>query len=268
MKKFILITISILIFIIYICSTLGLNTNIKLLSSIDSQIRQNEFIEPQLPKSIIFYSLKAPFPSKNWVDTNLIEDGTNLSEAIKSNSSINNMANEITKNDTTNIEKVQSIYQWIAYNITYDKKEDTALSNGLSLPSGEISAINTFENKKSVCAGFAELFYAMMVHENIPVRLISGKGFSGTAWGSHMWNQVYISSLNAWINIDTTFASSFASTEKQNNIPQDPYGIFVNKNALYYSKNGTEWSIGSADYFGSKDFSNSHKDGQTLAQSV
>ncbi|MGL4989664.1 MAG: transglutaminase domain-containing protein [Sarcina sp.] len=267
MKKFILILISLIILIIFICSVLGLNTNRNLLSSITSQIAQNEFIEPQLPKSITFYSLKAPAPTKSWIDTNLIEDGTNLSSAIESNSSINNMATEITKNDKTNIEKVQSIYQWIAYNITYDKKEDTALSNGSSLPTGEISAINTFENKKSVCAGFAELFYTMMVHENIPVRLISGKGYSGTAWGSHMWNQVYISSLNAWVNIDTTFASSFASTEKQNNIPQDPYGIFINKSAIYYSKNGTEWNIGSADYFGSKNFSNSHKDGQILAQS-
>ncbi len=41
---------------------------------------------------------------------------------------------------------------------------------------------------------------------NIKVRLVTGDGFNGANWVSHAWNQVYISDLNQWINVDTTFA--------------------------------------------------------------
>lgn len=238
--------------------------NSNIFSSINNQM--NNLIEPQVPKNIEIYYAKANPPTETKTIDNIIEDGTSLPVAIESDEAINKMADEITKGDTTNLEKAEAIYKWIAYNINYDQKEDTALSNGATLPPGEISAINTFKNRESVCAGFAELFEAMMIHEKIPVRLVAGKGYSGTFWGNHMWNQVYIKSLGGWINVDTTFASSFAESEKEDNIALDPYGIFVNKTAVYTSENGNQWKISPADYFGSQNFSQSHKDGEILSQ--
>lgn len=253
-----------LILIILIFLVFKGHGNSNIFSKVNNQM--NNLIEPQVPSNIEVYYTKANPPTKSETANNVIEDGTNLPVAMESDEAINKMADKITKGDTTDLEKAEAVYKWIAYNINYDQKEDEALSNGATLPPGEISAINTFKNRESVCAGFAELFGAMMIHEKIPVRLIAGKGYSGTSWGNHMWNQVYIKSLGGWVNVDTTFASSFAQSEKEENIALDPYGIFVNKTAIYTSDNGSQWKISPEDYFGSQNFSQTHKDGEILSQ--
>ncbi|MGL5614806.1 MAG: transglutaminase domain-containing protein [Sarcina sp.] len=253
------------IIIIIICFLFNKHKSYNFLNKLPS-LQNNILIEPQVPSSFTIYSTKATAPTSTFIQSNTYVDGTSLNAAIKSNNTIDAKATELTKNCTTNLEKAEILYQWIAYNISYDQKEDIAISNGSSLPAGEISAINTFENKKSVCAGFAELYYAMMVAEKIPVRLISGKGYGGTTWGSHMWNQIYIKSLGGWVNVDTTFASAFAKSEKTSNIPEDPYGIFINKTATYLSTTGTQWSISPSAEFGPKNFSTNHIDSDILSQ--
>lgn len=254
---FILVVLVCLIFNKHITSNFFTNS---------SSIGTGALIEPQVPSSLnIYYTTSAP-PTSTFTVPYTSVDGTLLSTAIQSNSAIDAQAAKLTKNCTTNAEKAENIYQWIAYNITYDQKEDNAISNGTSLPTGEISAINTFKNKESVCAGFAELYYAMLVAEKIPVRLISGKGYSGTSWENHMWNQVYINSLGGWVNVDTTFASAFAKSEKSSNIPEAPYGIFVNKTATYLSNNGTQWTISPSAEFGPKNFSQNHIASSVLSQ--
>ena len=35
-----------------------------------------------------------------------------------------------------------------------------------------------------------------------------GKGFDGSDWVNHAWNEVYIDETNEWIQVDTTFGET------------------------------------------------------------
>ena len=45
----------------------------------------------------------------------------------------------------------------------------------------------------------------------LKVRLVTGIGYSGLAWGDHAWNQVYFPAEKRWINVDATFGSTGAN---------------------------------------------------------
>ena len=35
-----------------------------------------------------------------------------------------------------------------------------------------------------------------------------GKGYNGTSWINHAWNEVYIDESDSWIEVDTTFGET------------------------------------------------------------
>ncbi|MGL5416851.1 MAG: transglutaminase domain-containing protein [Clostridium sp.] len=130
-------------------------------------------------------------------------NGVTLSEGVKSDNAINEKAKEITRNDTTDLEKAKSIYEWVGSHITYDnEKAKLIMSGDRNLKSGAIEAFNT---RSGICFDYACLYVAMARAVNLPVRLITGEAYNGEEYINHAWNQVYIKSLGKWINVDPTF---------------------------------------------------------------
>lgn len=134
-------------------------------------------------------------------------NGVTLPQAVKSDSQINATAREVTKGAKNDLEKARDIYNWIEANISYDnnKADEITENDGKGMKSG---AIEAFNNKSGVCFDFASLYVAMARAVGLQVRIVSGEGYTGTEWGPHAWNEVYIPSEKKWIPVDPTFASS------------------------------------------------------------
>lgn len=130
---------------------------------------------------------------------NTTYNGALLSNAVKSNADIENIAKSITSESDEDIIKARKIYNWIGRNIEYEYIEN----NGYL--SENRGAIYAFSNLKGVCFDFASLFTAMARSLSLPVRLIIGDAYNGEITGRHAWNQVYIKEEERWINVDSTF---------------------------------------------------------------
>lgn len=130
-------------------------------------------------------------------------NGITLEEAIKSNKNIDSFSKNITQKKNGSYDKSKAIYEWLSTNIEYDYGKATRImNNDFSQKSG---AINTYSTKKGICFDYASLFVAMCRANDIPVRIVTGKGFNGDVWVNHAWNEVYIKEKDKWINVDPTF---------------------------------------------------------------
>lgn len=133
-------------------------------------------------------------------------NGITLDEGIKSNKEINDFSKKLTANATNEKTKAKLIYDWIGSNINYDyQKADEIMRSNYENKSG---AIPTFSSREGICFDYSCLYTAMARASGLKVRMISGKGFNGTSWVNHSWNQVYLEESNGWINIDSTFSKS------------------------------------------------------------
>lgn len=133
-------------------------------------------------------------------------NGVTLEDAIKSTPEIDQAALKIVEKEKTNTKKAYLLYKWISQNVEYDyEKAEKLASNPEGISSGSIIAFNT---GKGVCFDYSSLYISMCRAVGLKVRLITGLGYSGLAWGDHAWNQVYSSEEDRWINVDATFGSS------------------------------------------------------------
>ncbi|AWZ49193.1 transglutaminase [Clostridiaceae bacterium 14S0207] len=164
---------------------------------------------------------KIPNSNKNVI---VYYNGITLNDAIKSNTNIDEFSKRLVSNKSNSYEKSKTIYRWISSNIKYDyNKAKRVLNNDFSVKSG---SVNTFNTRQGICFDYSSLFVSMCRANDIKVRLVTGKGFDGTSWVSHAWNQVYIQEKNKWINVDTTFGvagdyfntSMFSLEHKESNI--------------------------------------------------
>lgn len=133
-------------------------------------------------------------------------NGMTLDEAVKSSSAIDKAAKKITASKTSDKDKASLLYKWISKNISYDNSKAKIIAIDPSkVSSGAVVAYNT---KTGICFDYACLYVAMCRAVGLKVRFITGRGYTGTSWGDHAWNQVYDSNKKAWLNVDTTFGSS------------------------------------------------------------
>lgn len=133
-------------------------------------------------------------------------NGVTLEDAVKSNVEIDSKALSITSAVKDDKRKTYLLYSWIAKNIKYDyDKAARIASNPSGISSGSIIAFN---ERKGVCFDYSCLFISMCRAIGLKSRLITGLGYSGSAWGDHTWNQVYYYVEKRWINVDPTFGSS------------------------------------------------------------
>ena len=133
-------------------------------------------------------------------------NGVTLDEAVKSNEQIDKKAHQIGAKGKDEKERAYLLYKWISENIVYDDaKAERIASNTAGVNSGSVVA---FDTRKGICFDYSSLYISMCRAIGLKVRLITGQGYSGVAWGDHAWNQVWISDEKSWINVDTTFGST------------------------------------------------------------
>lgn len=133
-------------------------------------------------------------------------NGVTLDEAIKSDEKIDKTAVSVVGKETDERKKAYLIYKWICKNIEYDyDKAANIAANPARYSSGSIEA---FKTRKGICFDYSCLYVTMCRAVGLKSRLLTGLGYSGTAWGDHAWNQVWYTDGERWINVDTTFGSS------------------------------------------------------------
>ncbi|KAA8997127.1 transglutaminase domain-containing protein [Paenibacillus spiritus] len=115
------------------------------------------------------------------------------------------IAKELTKNASTDMDKVKLIYNYVVDNIKYDY---TLAAN---LPADYIPNIeNTLSSKKGICYDYSALFAAMLRSVGVPTKLVMGS--SDYVKEYHAWNEVMVG--GTWITIDTTVDAGLAKSKK------------------------------------------------------
>ena len=125
-------------------------------------------------------------------------------------------AAELVSGDSTDLERIQSIYTWVVENVTYDTEKAATVESGYLPDVDEI-----LESKKGICFDYAALMASMLRSQDIPCKLVVG--YAGTAY--HAWIDAYTSETgwvnnviyfdgNEWKLMDPTFASSGNESEE------------------------------------------------------
>jgi transglutaminase/protease-like cytokinesis protein 3 len=163
------------------------------------------------------------------------------------------LAQLLTATDTTDRQKVISIFSWITQNISYNVKrfENTNASRYATVPDEEDDdeaaplkplyeriAILVLKRRTAVCSGYANLFKSMCVHVGIPCEVITGLGKSNAGrldkrfTSNHRWNAVFFDTV--WHLLDVTWASGYINNRNEFQREYNPHyfltapGEFIN----------------------------------------
>lgn len=123
-------------------------------------------------------------------------------------------AQEICKDKTTPLEKVEAVYDFVINNLTYDKRKAQNIQSGYLPVLDSVLAART-----GICFDYAALMAGMLRSEGVPCKLVVG--YAGTAY--HAWISVYSEDTgwvegaiffngSTWERMDPTFASSGKSS--------------------------------------------------------
>lgn len=132
----------------------------------------------------------AYYTSSDYITINC-EYFVNSKQKIELNNKISQILSVIIKDGMRDEEKVKSIHNWISNNIEYDYSLKIT------------DHYNTLTKRKGVCIGYALLFQNMNEMAGIKSQIITGIANGG----SHAWNIVYLSDLNSWRHVDSTWDS-------------------------------------------------------------
>ncbi len=133
-------------------------------------------------------------------------NGVTLDDAVKSTPEIDKLALDLTKGESTDYDKSKKLYKWITNNIKYDYEKARIIARDTS--DTQSGTIVCYDTRKGICFDYSSMFISMCKANKIKVRMVTGLGYSGLAWGDHAWNQFYDSESKRWINVDCTFGVS------------------------------------------------------------
>ena len=138
------------------------------------------------------------------------------------------LAQLITSNDTTSMQKVKSIFRWVTDNIAYNVRsfqnsrrissndywlEEDDDTSAVLKPLNERVAERVLKRRTAVCDGYARLFKILCDNVNIPCEIVTGYGrtninrIGARFISNHKWNAVFIDS--SWYLIDATWAAGY-----------------------------------------------------------
>ena len=114
------------------------------------------------------------------------------------------LAKELTKNKTTEKEKIEVCYQYMVQQFKYDFEK---LNN---LQYDYIPVIDDVVKKKlGICYDYSSVFASMLRSLDIKCKLIMG--YTPNVREYHAWNEVFID--DAWVTVDTTYDSQMYSAK-------------------------------------------------------
>lgn len=113
--------------------------------------------------------------------------------------------------DTTDLERIRHLYQYVIENITYDHEKAEDVKDRFVLPNPD----ETLVSRKGICFDYASLLASMLRVQHIPTRLVTGY----TDIEYHAWVEIYLEGegwinpkvyfeKEAWSRMDPTFAAS------------------------------------------------------------
>lgn len=146
-------------------------------------------------------------------------------------------AQELTKDKTTDIEKIDAIYDYVISNITYDNEKARTVKSGY-LPVVD----DILKSNKGICYDYSSVLASMLRSQNIPTKLVTGYASHLSVY--HAWNEVYTEETG-WIKLNEMYFdglqwrmmdSTIASSAKQSNSPR----VTEYTNKLLDSKNYTK----------------------------
>lgn len=116
----------------------------------------------------------------------------------------------LTKDDKTDLQRVQHIFTWVVDTIVYDWDKVDAVQGKLVLP-----VLDTvYTEKKGICFDYAAMMAAMLRVQHIPTKVVTGM----VEEGYHAWIEVYIDGMgwikphiyfkrDAWTRMDPTYVA-------------------------------------------------------------
>ncbi len=115
---------------------------------------------------------------------------------------IKELAGQLTNGLTTDREKAEAIYKYVASNISYDvEKYETKNYNW------DDSALKTLELRKGICQDYAYLTIALLRASNVEARLIEGNAFGGFWPQKHAWVEAKVD--GNWLTMDPTWGAGY-----------------------------------------------------------
>lgn len=115
---------------------------------------------------------------------------------------IKELAGQLTNGLTTDREKAEAIYKYVASNISYDvEKYKTKNYNW------DDSALRTLELRKGICQDYAYLTIALLRASNVEARLIEGNAFGGFWPQKHAWVEAKVD--GNWLTMDPTWGAGY-----------------------------------------------------------
>jgi transglutaminase-like putative cysteine protease len=127
------------------------------------------------------------------------------------------LARELTRNKTTEAEKIEVIYQYMVQQFSYDFVK---LKN---LDYDYIPVIDdVLKNKLGICYDYSAVFASMLRSQGIRTKLMMG--YTTNVREYHAWNEVFIN--GRWVVVDTTYDSQ----------------MFANKVRYTFEKNRADYT--------------------------
>jgi transglutaminase-like putative cysteine protease len=192
----------------------------------------------------------------------------NSTSWVHTNDTIKGWAEEITADCTTDYEKIKAVHDWVADNVYYDYDYYYNRTKSTSF-----SAEDVYNNKYSVCQGYADLSASLLRSLGIPCKVTAGYGRTGTsAWTSsiingsssnHAWNEAWLADEQRWVIFDATWDSTNKrnETSSSGSVKGDPKNtyfdttpyMFANSHKVVYCAQQTFPNLGNVNLSGSVD---------------
>ncbi len=129
--------------------------------------------------------------------------------------SVDTLADYLTRNATTDLDKSRAVYRWIIRNIGYD------VDNYMAGTVPDDAPAVTLANRITLCGGYAKLFEALCKRAKVEAMYLEGYsrgadysvGAKLEAYPDHAWNAVKID--GKWYLLDATWASGYIDGNNQ-----------------------------------------------------
>ncbi|WFA07692.1 transglutaminase-like domain-containing protein [Tissierella sp. Yu-01] len=119
------------------------------------------------------------------------------------------LADTLTKDLTTDRERVEAVYRYIVDNIKYDYNKINTISTDYVPDLNEVII-----SKKGICYDYSALFAGILRSEGIHAKLV--KGYRSNLSAYHAWNEVFLD--GSWVIVDTTYDAALSSVQSQSMI--------------------------------------------------